>query len=261
MGHCGTLDPLAVGVLPIFLNKATKAIKYLKNTDKEYLAEFKFGIKTDTKDITGKILKEQKAFVEKKDLINCLNFFKGEIFQTPPMYSAVKVNGVSLYKLARKGIVVKRKKRLVKIYNLSCVCFNSKTQLGVLKISCSSGTYVRSLVEDLAAKLNTFAVLTNLKRTKACGFFLEKSFSLKEVEKNYKDKKINELIIPIEEIFSNLNSLKLGLNQQKAFLNGAILKFKTNEKKAGFFKVYGTEFLGIGVLKDGFLKVEKNFFG
>ena len=259
MGHSGTLDPMAVGVLPIFLNKATKAIKYLKNTDKEYLAEFMLGIKTDTKDITGKILEKEKSFVEKEQLIECLNFFKGEIFQMPPMYSAVKVNGVSLYKLARKGITVKRKKRAVKIYNLSCVEFSQQKQTGVLKISCSSGTYVRSLIEDLAKKLKTIGVLTNLKRTKACGFCLKNSLTLNEVET--KKEQINYLITPIEEIFSNLNSLKLSLNEQKAFLNGAKLQFKTNEEKGSFFKVYGTDFLGLGVLKDGFLKVEKNFFG
>lgn len=260
MGHSGTLDPMAVGVLPIFLNKATKAIAHLNNTDKEYLAEFKFGIKTDTKDITGTILKEQKAYVEKEDLIKCLNFFKGEIFQTPPMYSAVKFNGVSLYKLARKGIVVKRKQRKVKIYGLNCVEFNKKTQSGILKISCSSGTYVRSLVEDLAAKLNTIGVLTNLKRTKACGFCLEKSLTLKEVERLKKSNKLNEYIVSIEELFLNLNSLKLNSAQQKFFLNGAKLELKSDGEKDGFFRVYGTKFLGIGVLKDYVLKVEKNFF-
>lgn len=259
MGHTGTLDPIATGVLPVFFGSATKAISFLNNTNKEYVAGFKFGIKTDTKDLTGKVLVEEKTNVEEKDLLEVLKKFIGEIEQVPPMFSAVKVKGVALYKLARKGQTVERNKRTVKIYSLELMEFNKKEQTAKIKVLCSSGTYIRSLIEDVAKRLNTVAVMTSLKRTMACGFFLKECFSLNEIETLKEKEELNLVVISIEKIFSNLKKVEISKKQKLMLLNGEKVKTAEKFKENEMLRVYEEEFLGVAFFKEGFLIVKKIF--
>ncbi len=258
MGHSGTLDPIATGVLPIFFGKATKVISFLQNTDKEYVARFKFGVETDTKDYTGKVIKTTKKVILKKELEEKIKEFKGKIWQTPPMYSAVKVNGKPLYLLARKGEVVERKKRQIFIYSLKCVDFNETSQEGELKVLCSSGTYIRSLICDLAKALESFGVLTELKRTKACGFCLNECLTLEEV-KNLKEKEMLELKIYDKEYpFLNLKKIVLDELQAKQFMNGVKIKIKKPAEE-NMFRIYYKNFIGFAHYEDGFLKADRVF--
>ena len=256
VGHSGTLDPLATGVLPIFFGKATKAISFLKNSDKEYVAHFKFGVKTDTGDITGRPLKKEKSDVLEKDLNKVLVKFIGKIPQIPPMYSAVKIKGVPLYKLARKGEVVERKERFVEIYSLKIVEFSEEKQEGRLKIFCSSGTYVRTLIEDIATKLDTYGTLLELNRTKASGFFLENCLKLEEIKNFNEEGRLDFFILPIEKIFGNLKRVNLNLKDQKRFLNGVLLSYFENVEEKELLCVYGDRFLGLAHKENGFLKID-----
>lgn len=248
--------------MPVFYGKATKAINFLQDKDKEYVARFKLGVKTDTKDITGKILKEEKSSVLKEELEKVLGLFIGKIYQIPPMYSAVKVSGVALYKLARQGKVVERKKRKVLIYSLKCLEFDEKNQEGVLKIFCSSGTYIRTLVEDISLKLGTYGVLLELERTKACGFSIEESLKIEEVKKLKEEERLEKYIKTIEEIFKNLREVRLNSKEQEKFLNGVRLKVDEmkNFKEKEMVRVCGEKFLGLAHNENGFLKIERVFY-
>ncbi|MDR0984201.1 MAG: tRNA pseudouridine(55) synthase TruB [Ruminococcus sp.] len=188
VGHSGTLDPIATGVLPIFIGKATKTISLIENKNKEYIADFKLGMTTDTLDSTGEILTEipLPSDLLAEDLTERINAllpkFTGKISQTPPMYSAVKVDGVRLYKIARKGAVVERKMRDIEIYNielLESVPFNRFK----LKISCSAGTYVRVLIDDIGKEMRFGAVMTDLVRTKSNGFDIENCTSIENLNR------------------------------------------------------------------------------
>lgn len=260
MGHTGTLDPIATGVLPIFYGKATKAIKYLKNTDKEYLAGFKLGVKTDTKDFTGRVIKQEKSSIQKKEWEEALKKFIGKIEQTPPMYSAVKVNGVALYKLARQGKRVDRPKRTVYIFKIKSIKFDEKKQEGIIQIFCSSGTYIRSLVEDIAMSLKTFAMIVSLNRVMACGFSIKQSLSLDEVKILKERDILNRYVLPVDFIFKELKSIELDQNLEKKFLNGVVFKLKERLKEKSLVRVYaGGRFLGVAKNEDESLKVEKIF--
>ncbi|MEG1027937.1 MAG: tRNA pseudouridine(55) synthase TruB, partial [Oscillospiraceae bacterium] len=157
VGHSGTLDPMATGVLPIFIGTATKACDILSDDDKEYVAEFKLGVTTDTLDIMGKVKQEKASFCKKQDILNLLPQFTGEIKQIPPMYSAVKINGQRLYDIARQGIEIQREAKTVTVYSLNLLDFNEETQTGKLSIACSKGTYIRTIIDDIGALLDVGA--------------------------------------------------------------------------------------------------------
>ncbi len=233
----------------------------MQDKNKEYVARLKLGVKTDTKDITGKILKEEKSSVSKEELEKVLGLFIGKIFQIPPMYSAVKVSGVALYKLARKGEIVERKEREVLIYSLKCLKFDEKRQEGVLKVFCSSGTYIRTLVEDIALKLGTFGVLLELERTKACGFSIEESLKIEEVKRLKEEEKLEKYIKTIDEIFKDFGEISLTLKEQEKFLNGVKLKIDGLKKfkEEEMVRVYGDRFLGLAHNENGFLKIDRIF--
>ena len=174
-GHTGTLDPMATGVLPVAVGRATRFIDFLPDADKAYVARMRFGITTDTLDITGKVLSETAAAVTAADVQALLPAFRGEILQVPPMYSALSVNGQRLYALARKGIEVERQARPVTVYALE---LTNVFQSGEFELSvrCSKGTYIRSLISDLGERLGVGAVMTALRRTEANGFSIENAF-------------------------------------------------------------------------------------
>lgn len=264
-GHCGTLDPNATGVLPILLGAATKAQDILPNHDKEYVAELKFGIETDTLDIWGNILREEKSAVTKEQFETILADFRGEILQVPPMYSALKQNGKRLYDLARQGIEVKREARPVTIYSLVCEDFSAENQTAKIRVSCSKGTYIRSLIDDIGKALDTFATMTSLIRTKACGFSLSESISMDEL-KSLSPEEIKAKLLPIERLFDTYRKVTVSEAQSIRFKNGGALgleRLRTLPKDYSeneIFRVkFDDKFLGLGIIKDKELKIFKNF--
>ena len=266
VGHTGTLDPNATGLLPILIGKGTKLSYYLINHDKEYEVTLKLGEKTDTADSEGKIIERQslndefwlnEGSVER--VREVLKTFIGRQMQTPPMYSAIKVNGKKLYEYARKNIDVEVKPREIEIYNIMLNKIDKKNFLIYFIVHCSKGTYIRSLCEDIAKKLGTIGYMKELNRTKVGIFDIKDSISIEELTENIE----KEHIISIEDLFIRLygNNNKINLDDKKVrlFLNGVQLKveIKTNSND-GLFRVYGIngEFIGIGSVKDGLLKRE-----
>lgn len=265
IGHGGTLDPMAVGVLPIFIGKATKASSISLNNDKEYIAELKFGISTDTQDITGKVIEEKESMVRLCDLEEVIKSFLGVIRQIPPMYSAVKVKGQRLYKLAREGKEVEREFRLIKIKSIDILEFFEDLQTAKLKVYCEKGTYIRTLCNDIGEKLGVGATLISLVRTRTGIFDIEKSITLGEVQAAKDQAALNRIIISIDSIFVDYPLINLNEVETFKFSNG--VKFKLDDIEIlnydVKYRVYGQEdkFIGIGYIDqaDGLLKSYKMF--
>ena len=223
VGHMGTLDPMATGVLPIMLGKATKALDLITNHTKKYEAEIKFGLVTDTQDITGNVLRKNDKKVDYKTFINVAGKFIGEIEQVPPMYSAIKKNGVKLYELARKGETIDRDKRKIFINNIDIVNFDEKEQRATIVISCSRGTYIRTLCADIGESLECGAAMSSLRRLESNGYILDDCLSLDEIIKLNKSGDIESKIIPIESIFEDLEKVNITEKQSVRFQNGGEL--------------------------------------
>ncbi len=263
IGHAGTLDPMATGVLPIFIGTATKACDMLPDNDKAYIAEFKLGIKTDTEDITGKVIKQdENVSVKKDDILSVIPLFTGEIMQVPPMYSAVSVNGKRLYELARKGIEVEREARKITIYKLSLESFDEEEKTGKLYIECSKGTYIRTLISDIAEKAGSIATMTSLVRVKASGFSLSECITLDELSELSDP---YEKLVSIEKVFSYLPRIEIKGAQERMYRNGIRLSLKKMQFKKGYgeYAVFGeTEFLGIATAdyQNDELIIKKNFY-
>ncbi len=255
VGHSGTLDPMATGVLPLFLGRATKAVDMQIVQDKEYIATFKLGINTDTGDITGEIINTREVNSTKSEVLEMINSFLGEIGQYPPMYSAVKVNGQPLYKLARQGITVERKLRTVTIHSIEFL--NSIENEYTIKVLCSKGTYIRTLVEDIGEKLGCGAVLTALERTKACGYSIEECLTLEDLQKARDEDKIGELVLEIDTVFKHLPELHLTKELAKRLLNGARSSIS---KPDGQYRVYfNDKFYAVGEVREKKLFLVKLF--
>lgn len=266
LGHSGTLDPMATGVLPVFVGTATKCCDILPNDDKAYVASFKLGFSTDTQDSTGKVLQEYPhKDISAKDIEDVLPNFIGEIDQIPPMYSAVQINGKRLYELARKNIVVERPSRKVAIYSLRLLSYDDVTQSGKLEISCGKGTYVRTIINDIGEALNVGGHMTALVRTSASGFTLNECYSFEDVEKAMLSGTIDDLIIPTERLFETLPKIHLDEVQTKAYKNGTKLPLKELSLKDGYseYTVYSNDFQFIGTAKvdltENVLRIGKNF--
>ncbi len=266
IGHTGTLDPNATGVLPLLLGNATKAQDIIPNHDKEYAAEFRLGLTTDTLDIWGQVTSEKESNVTKAEVENILPQFTGEISQIPPMYSAVQVNGQRLYDLARKGIQVERKSRNVTVYKLELTDFDENTQQGRLLISCSKGTYVRTIIDDIGKALSVGAVMTALERTGACGYKLSDSVTLDEVKTLSEQGQLESRVMATETIFMAYPYVAVSENQAKRFYNGGSLDCtrtylgKINPPQDSIFRVKGPQgdFLGLGIVKGAELKIYKH---
>jgi len=220
IGHTGTLDPMATGVLPLLLGKATRAASFLEDTDKEYEAGIQLGYSTDTQDATGKTLKESTIKTTREQLEAALAHFRGDILQIPPMFSAVQKDGQRLYTLARQGIEVERDARPITIYQLNIIQFDEETQSGRLKIRCSKGTYIRTICADVGEALGTFGVMSSLRRTTACGFFLADSVSLEEAKELSAAGTLEQRVLPIENLFFRRSVLKVSPAQVQRFQNG-----------------------------------------
>ena len=202
VGHTGTLDPLATGVLPVLIGRAAKAAEYLLCEDKKYVAEIKLGITTDTEDITGKILSKTDTLPTKNQFFDACNHFVGDIFQTPPMYSALKVNGEKLVDLARKGIEVERQARQIKIFSIIPSVINENEGLYKLEVHCSKGTYIRTLCADVGAYLGCGATMTELTRTQSGTFKIENSYTIDGLEKMSIEER-HGLLMPTESLFED----------------------------------------------------------
>ena len=254
VGHTGTLDPNATGVLPLLLNSGTKLSKYLINHDKEYEVTLKLGIKTDTLDSEGKILEERKvdtAILENTENIKkVLNSFVGKQEQIPPIYSAIKVNGKKLYEYVRSGEKIEVQARQIEIYNIELEKVDIEKQEIVFKVECSKGTYIRSLCEDIATRLGTIGYMKELNRTRVGSFGIEDSITLEELEKC---ENIKLKVLTMEELLKQKEKIILNKKQLELFLNGVKLD---NDNQDGLYRIYNQDkqFIGIGVLQGNKLK-------
>jgi len=251
-GHAGSLDPLATGVLPVCLGEATKVSQFLLDSDKCYRARIKLGIRTDTGDSEGSIIERNAGIsVSRKAIERALTKFKGEIEQVPPMHSAIKMNGVPLYKLARKGIAVERKPRLVTLYQVCLLEFvNSELEL---EISCSKGTYIRTIADDLGQELGCGAHVIELRRTQA-GVFTEKdSISAEELALEKENRgldKIDQFLIPMDRAIQDLPEVNLPSITASHVKNGQAVLVR-HLPKNGLVRMYEDEqFIGIGSIDD-----------
>lgn len=266
LGHAGTLDPMAEGVLPVFVGKATKACDILPYNEKSYTAGFQFGCETDTQDITGNILAKSNKKVSYDDIKEIIPEFMGTIMQTPPMYSAVSVNGQRLYKLARKGIEIEVPQREAVISELEILEFDEENQRGKLHIQCGKGTYVRTIIHDIGQKLSCGGIMTDLLRTSSNGFTLEDCYSFEDIEKMRDENRLENIIIPIDIIFEKLPFIKLNEKNTVMYKNGVKLERHEVEglSEALRYRIYGydSEFIGTAIMdiENDILRVEKNFF-
>ena len=253
VGHTGTLDPQATGVLPILVGKGTSLSKYLINHDKEYIATIKLGKKTSTGDGEGEVIEEKpinEKYLEEDYIKKILEKFKGKQSQIPPMYSAIKVKGKKLYEYARKGKQIELKPREIEIYNIELIEISKDTKEIVYKVWCSKGTYIRSLCEDISKKLETVGFMKELNRTRVGEFEINQAIKISDVE-NVKDLS-NLKFISIEEFFKNKKSVSLSEEKLIKFLNGVKVFVGFDD---GIYKVYNNkEFVGIGVVKDKKIK-------
>ena len=256
VGHTGTLDPMATGVLPLLIGKGTQCSKYLINHDKIYNVTLQLGEKTDTADSEGKVIetKEVKEETLKKENIEKMfEKFKGKQEQIPPIYSAIKVNGKKLYEYARKGQEVEIKPRKIEIYNIELLNIKEKQKQIEFQVSCSKGTYIRSLCEDIAQRLETVGYMLELKRIQVGNFNIKDAITIEQLENNIDNKEfIEENFIQFEEIFKNKEKIELDDRKLRLFLNGVQL---TIGKEDGTYKIYNNnKFIGIGIVENKLLK-------
>lgn len=254
VGHTGTLDPLATGVLPILIGKGTKLSNYLMEHDKEYIATLKLGKKTDTLDAEGEVIEEREVddnIFNKDKIDEVLNKFIGKIEQIPPLYSAIKVNGKKLYEYARNGQNVEVKPRQVEIYKINLLNIDKEQKEIKFKVNCSKGTYIRTLCLDIAEKLGSIGYMSSLQRTRVGRFKIENSVTIDELEKNEQNNEfLNKNLISIEEIF--IDKEIINLDDTKSFLNGVKIKIK---KEDGIYRIYNNNnFMGTGIIENNLLK-------
>lgn len=264
IGHSGTLDPMATGVLPVLLGKATKAADILPVREKSYTASFALGIKTNTGDIWGEVTDRAQSDVTEEKFISALSGFIGEISQIPPMYSAVSVNGKRLYALARQGIEVKREPRKVSINELSLLSFDEKEQTGKLFISCSKGTYIRTLIEDIAENLKTLGTMTGLCRNSSNGFDLSQAYSIEDVQAMKDKGELEKALMPVDKAFEVYPEIMLDERLARLYTNGVRLRAdQITASKQGLHRVYSADgFLGLANVDNNANEVIqfKNFY-
>ncbi len=220
LGHGGTLDPNATGVLPVFVEGATKAIDLLNRQDKKYIARIKLGIETDTQDIWGEVLSTCEPICDEEKIKEAIESFKGEISQLPPMYSAIKINGVRLYDLARQGIEISRDERIVNIYSIKYLGKTENENEYEFSVHCSKGTYIRTLCVDIGEKLGCSAAMSSLCRTMALGFSIDDAVSLEKIEELSKEGRVEEIISDTQKLFSEFPPIVLNEKLSHLYKNG-----------------------------------------
>lgn len=256
VGHAGTLDPMATGVLPIFLGRATRAVEFAGDSDKEYIAGLKLGVVTNTQDVTGEVLAQTPVTVTEEELETALARFRGDILQVPPMYSAIKINGKKLYELARRGKEVERPPRPVTIHSLELEGRRSEDEF-ILRIRCSKGTYVRTLCHDIGRELGCGGCMSSLRRTMAAGFTLDSALTLEQV---LRAEEPGTLLLPVDTYFREKPALTLAGREEKMIRNGMTLV--KPGVSPGEYRVYGAEgeFLALCRARGGKLTTVKSFF-
>lgn len=263
IGHTGTLDPCAAGVLPVCLGRATKAVEFLIDKDKTYRAQLTLGVSTDTQDAAGEIIKKSSVNVLENEIEWVIKSFVGKYSQVPPMYSALKVNGKKLCDIAREGKVIDRKPREVEIYSIDIL--QIKKNIVIFDVECSKGTYIRTLCDDIGNKLGCGGHMSFLLRKKAGIFDLSTTLTLEEIKEFAACGTLQEKIISVDEIFKNYNKIMLSSKDTKKFKNGVKIKIDDEFKKEKNLRVYGWDgkFLALGqVIKvndDIILKSRKMF--
>jgi tRNA pseudouridine55 synthase len=264
LGHAGTLDPMATGVLPVFVGKATKACDILPDTKKIYTAGFRLGVSTDTLDITGRVIRENADKVTADQLERIRQRFVGEITQLPPMYSAVKVDGKRLYQLAREGKTVQRTPRKCIVHSIEIISYDEETREGEMIISCEKGTYVRTIIDDMGNALGTGAVMTSLVRTYSAGFDIAQCLTMEQIEEICKQGRIGDVIMSVEKAFEMYGGIRLDRRLTELYKNGVKLyRSQLKEEQQGdIFRVFGSDgsFLGLAAFKNEMLCSVKNFY-
>ena len=254
IGHGGTLDPMATGVLPVFVGRATRGVEFFEHAEKTYEAVLQLGITTDTEDTTGTVLEERPVNVSKEEFLAVLDRFRGEIQQIPPMYSALKVNGQKLYDLARQGKEVERKSRKITIFRLECLHFEGKT--AKLLVHCSKGTYIRTLCKDIGASLGCGGCMAALRRVQAGEYTVENAVSMETlVAAEHPEQYLSE----VDSLFYQYEKVVLTPNQEKRCRNGNSFSVTLPE---GTYRAYSQsgEFLMLSRVEDGTMSTVKSFF-
>ena len=268
VGHTGTLDPNATGVLPVLLGTATKAQDVIPCHDKKYTARFRFGIATDTLDIWGTVTEQKASSVTREQLENALQGFRGEITQLPPMYSAVSVDGKRLYQYAREGKTVERRPRTVTVYELELGAFDEAAQMGTLDIWCSKGTYIRTLIDDIARSLGTVGVMTDLDRYEACGWREEDAITLDQLRELVSKGEFvyANYFRDVEDIVSAYPELVVSDKQAHRFINGnpldvsrTFLRGCAEDHQIYRIKDSESRFLSLGIVDNNEIKMYKHF--
>ena len=257
IGHSGTLDPLATGLLVVFVGRATRAVEFAEADSKEYIAELRLGVSTDTQDITGNTLKSSNSLPSRAELEQALGAFKGEISQIPPMYSAIKVGGKKLYELARQGESVERKPRKITIDMLDIIGENDGDY--ILDIVCSKGTYIRTLCNDIGDALGCGGCMSSLRRVKAGVFSIEQAYTIDEIQAAANNGELDASLISVDRLFSEYPALTVSDMAEKKLCNGNIIKLVSPN---GIYRVYSQTgvFLLLGEVADNKLKTIKSFF-
>ena len=256
IGHAGTLDPMATGVLPVFVGRATRAVEFAESGGKTYVAGLKLGLETDTQDSTGQVLAEQSVTCDRAAVEAVLEGFRGDILQVPPMYSALKVNGKKLYQLARKGKTVERKPRPITIFGLDILRQDAPDHY-TIQVTCSKGTYIRTLCHDLGEILGCGGAMSSLRRTMAGGFRLEDAVTLEDVQSQGES-----LLLPTDRLFADSPAYTVpSAGREKRIRNGNPITDETLPD--GTYRVYGQngDFLCLSRAQGGVLTAIKNFFG
>lgn len=259
VGHSGTLDPMATGLLPVFAGRATRAISFTDDYSKTYLAEIRLGIRTDTQDITGSVLSEREVTVTESGFKDCLQSFTGEIYQVPPMYSALKLNGERLYSLARRGIEVERAPRKITVYGIEYAGQSDNGDYR-FRVECSKGTYIRTLCDDIGEALGCGACMSSLRREKTGPLSVENAFTPSQIQELAGNNELETALIPVESIFSQYDSITVSAQSQLNRIRcGTEFKYPASD---GLYRIYDPEgsFLMLGRAESGVMKTVKNFF-
>lgn len=261
VGHTGTLDPMAEGVLPVCIGNATKAADMLTASDKGYRAQLVLGMMTDTQDAEGEILSECGVFLEKEEIEKAIKSFEGEIEQIPPMYSAIKVGGKKLYELAREGIEIERKPRKVTIKSINISEIDMENYTVTIDVFCSKGTYIRSLCEDIGIKLGVGAYMNTLVRTRSGMFTIDQCKKVEELRDLKEKGELEKVLIPTSELFSDYPKIVLNKKQSELAQNGVKIIYGDLVEGASY-RLYSNEnkFLCISEYIDGKLKLKKAFW-
>ena len=257
IGHSGTLDPLATGLLVVFVGRATRAVEFSEADSKEYLSGLRLGVSTDTQDITGNVIAKCDALPDEAAVRETLCRFIGDIEQIPPMYSAIKIGGKKLYELARRGESVERTPRKITVSSIDIVDKDGTDY--ILNISCSKGTYVRTLCNDIGDALGCGACMSSLRRTRAGAFSVDKAHSLEDIEAAALEDRLSDIILPVDALFAPFPKLTVSESAAKRLKNGNVIKVSAED---GDYRVYSDseEFLLLGRVEDGKLKTIKSFF-